>query len=88
MAIVFGIYGFVVSVVFFVYKFMQIYNLPETERSLEVKQATKDSFFIFILTSTATYLVSEYFYKDFLKHILETPNKKTSTDVFTDKPGF
>ena len=74
-----------VSIVFFIYKYIQTHNNPD---QFEQKTIIKESIFLFIASSMGNFLIGEYFYNDFYLKIFPLQNAKPATEVFTDKPGF
>ena len=76
-----------ISVLFFIYKYSQVYD-PAKKNQIDMKFLLKDTIVVFILAISTNYLVDEYFYKDFYNKIFPSDKQKIPTQVFTDQPGF
>lgn len=96
MNILYIINGLVISLLYIIYKFVINYtsDLDESEKTINNKQLFKEGLLLFITSTGANYIITEFFYNDYLSkiynNIKQTPinNSVKTPEVFTDKPGF
>jgi hypothetical protein len=96
MNILYIVNGLVISLLYVVYKFIINYtsDLNESEKTINNKQLFKEGFVLFLISTGANYIITEFFYNDYLSkiynNIKQTPNNNSvkPPQVFTDKPGF
>lgn len=78
--------------VFIMYKFISKFTLnDEKVNDDDNKKIIKDGLFIFISGTVVNYVITEYFYTDYLSKIFNVAKSVNTTkapEVFTDKPGF